>query len=66
MTPQELEDWEYVKSKMENEGFHYCFIYYSRFEEIKDDKFHELRKTYIESAKLLEQYINDKINSQIE
>lgn len=61
MTIEELENWEFVQNKMEHEGFHYCFKHYSRFDEIKDEKFHELRKNYLESAKLLEDYINNKI-----
>lgn len=61
MTHEEFENWEYVQNKMENEGFHYCFKHYSRFEEIKDKKFHELRENYLKSSKLLEDYINNKV-----
>ena len=56
----ELEDWENVKYRMCEEGFHYCFTSYSKFEEIKDEKFHRLRLKYLESAEILEKYINDK------
>lgn len=63
MTPEELEDWKMVQNKMNNEGFHYCFESYSRFEEIKDGKFHELRLNYLNSAKLLEDYINEKCDN---
>lgn len=54
-------DFEYVKNKINQEGFDYCFISYSRFEEIKDIKFHQLRENYINSQKELENYINIKI-----
>jgi hypothetical protein len=60
MTYAEKENWGMVQYRMREEGFHYCFKHYSRFEEIKDEKFHELRKNYLESAKLLEEYINSK------
>lgn len=50
---------EYVKQKAEQEGFHYCFIHYSNFEEVEDEKFHELRKNYIEATKNLEKYLNE-------
>jgi len=58
------EDWAYVKSKMMNEGFHYCFINYSNFEEIKDTRFHRLRNEYIEVSKNLEKYINEKADGR--
>jgi len=35
-------DKEYVITKIENEGFNYCFMNYSSFEEIKDEEFHKL------------------------
>jgi hypothetical protein len=60
MTYDELEDWKYVHYRMEEEGFHYCFKHYSNFEEIKDDEFHLLRLNYLESAKVLEDYVNNK------
>lgn len=55
------DDFEYVRAKMENEGFHYCFRHYSDFEEIKDEKFHELRLAYLEAADALEKYIGDRL-----
>jgi hypothetical protein len=54
---------------MRQEGFHYCFKHYSNFEEIKDEKFHELRKSYLSISSDLEQYVKDKIeqgNEEIE
>ena len=66
MKSEELEDWFYLKSKMDNEGFHYCFVHYSRFEEIKDEKFHELRNLYIKTAKELEDYINNKCKEDLD
>lgn len=54
-----LEDIKFLKSKMRWEGFDYCFESYSNWEEIKDKRFHELRKNYLDSKKLLENYINN-------
>ena len=54
---QELEDLTYLIAKMRDEGFDYCFRHYSSFEEIKDEKFHELRLKYIQIAEELENYV---------
>lgn len=58
---EELENFEYVKVKIKEEGFDYCFKHYSSFEEIQDEKFHKLRKQYLEISNELEQYVHDKI-----
>lgn len=60
MTPDEKEEWESCKYRMDEEGFHYCFIGYSSWSHIEDEEFHRLRNSYIESAKLLREYINQK------
>ena len=65
MTDKELENWEYVQYRIEEEGLHYCFKHYSNFEEIKDEEFHRLRLNYLESAKLLEEYVNNKCEEEI-
>ena len=54
---QELDDLTYLNAKMREEGFDYCFRHYSSFEEIKDEKFHELRLKYIQIAEELENYV---------
>ena len=54
---QELDDLTYLNVKMRDEGFDYCFRHYSSFEEIKDEKFHELRLKYIQIADELENYV---------
>jgi hypothetical protein len=58
----ELDKWEMVRYRMENEGFHYCFKHYSSFKEVEDEKFHELRKKYLEISHELEEYVHSKIN----
>lgn len=50
-------DKEFVQYCIENEGFDYCFVNYSSFDEIEDEEFHKLRKEYIKAAKKLEKYI---------
>jgi hypothetical protein len=54
---KELDDLTYLNAKMRDEGFDYCFRHYSSFDEIKDEKFHELRLKYIEIAEELEKYV---------
>ena len=55
-----LEDFADLNSRMNQEGFHYCFKHYSSFTDIEDDKFHKLRKAYLKAADELEKYIKDK------
>ena len=59
----ELEKFEMVRYRMENEGFHYCFKHYSSFKEVQDEKFHELRRKYLEISYELEEYVLSKINT---
>ncbi len=65
-----IENFEYLISKMKNEGFHYCFKHYSSFKEVDDIKFHELRIKYLNAADELENYINSRyeelINEELE
>ena len=63
MTEEELEDWQMVQYRMDNEGIEYCFKSYSSFEEIKDDEFHKLRLKLLEDMKKIRQYVTDKIES---
>lgn len=63
MSVEELEDWQMVRYRMDNEGIEYCFKHYSRFEEIKDEKFHQLREELINKMDEIRQYVNDKIEN---
>ena len=63
MTEEELENWEAVRYRMDNEGIDYCFESYSKFEEIKDEEFHKLRLEFLESMKKIREYVKDKIES---
>lgn len=42
---------------VEQEGFDYTFRSYSEFPDVKDRKFHKLRKAYVEAAEKLEDYL---------
>ena len=55
-----LKDFADLRSRMNQEGFHYCFKHYSNFNEIEDQEFHKLRKAYLSAAEKLEKYIVDK------
>ena len=59
----ELEKFEMVRYRMDAEGFHYCFKHYSSFKEVQDEKFHELRRKYLEISHELEEYVLSKINT---
>jgi hypothetical protein len=50
------EDAINLQGTIEAEGFDYAFRFYSSFKEIKDKKFHSLRKAYIKAAQNLSDY----------
>jgi hypothetical protein len=60
---EQLENFDYVRIKMNQEGFDYCFKHYSSFEDVKDENFHKLRKKYIKVSEELEGYVYSKIDS---
>jgi hypothetical protein len=51
------DDRENVRYRIEEEGLHYTFEGYSRFPDIKDERFHELRKAYLLAAENLVEYV---------
>ena len=59
---EQLDNFQYVRAKMRDEGFKYCFRHYSSFEEVEDEKFHSLRESYRKIAEELEEYVESKIN----
>jgi hypothetical protein len=61
MTHEELENWEAVRYRMDEEGIDYCFNGYSRWEEIEDEEFHRLKNEFLKSMKDLKDYINNKV-----
>lgn len=54
MTGQEFKD---VWARIDNEGFDYTFVHYSKFDEIKDKKFHKLREAYLTARKNFVDYL---------
>ena len=62
MTYDELENWQSVQYRMEEEGFDYCFISYSDWDEIEDEEFHKLRKEFLSSMKNIKEFVDNKIN----
>jgi hypothetical protein len=52
-----FEEAQDVLQRINQEGFHYCFVHYSKFDEIKNKKFHKLRKNYLKTVKELENYL---------
>lgn len=57
-------DFTYLKSRINQEGFHYCFTQYSSFKDIDDPIFHKLRLDYIKSAEKLSLYIDKKTEDE--
>ena len=66
MTYEEQDEWNMVQYRMDNEGIDYCFEHYSSFEEIKDEKFHELRLQFLKSLKEIQNYVNEKCQKEVE
>jgi hypothetical protein len=58
---EQLENFQNVRYRMDNEGFDYCFKHYSSFEEVEDEKFHSLRESYLKIIEELEEYVESKI-----
>lgn len=64
MKTLEQEIWESCQYRMDEEGFDYCFTGYSHWKEIKDDEFHKLRESYLQSMKKLRHYVDNKANQK--
>jgi hypothetical protein len=58
----DLEKWESVQYRMDEEGFDYCFESYSHWDEIKDEEFHRLRKEFLRTMEELRNYIDKKVD----
>jgi hypothetical protein len=52
-----FEDAVELQGTIESEGFDYAFRFYSSFKDVKDKKFHSLRKAYVKAAQELSDYI---------
>jgi len=64
LEPEEddLEIWERVQYRMDEEGFVYCFERYSHWDKIKDEEFHRLRKEFLRTMEELRNYIDNKVD----
>lgn len=58
-SPERLtkEDQEQVVWAIENDGLDYAFRSYSSFEKVKNLRFHQLRKAFVEVANNLEEFV---------
>jgi hypothetical protein len=63
MTYEEIENWQAVHYRMDNEGIDYCFEHYSNWEEIEDEEFHKLRLEFLSSMDKIRKYVKDKIEN---
>lgn len=59
---EELEKYQNVVYRIENEGMGYAFKHYSTFEEIEDKEFHKLRKYLIQHIDLMDYFLKKKIS----
>lgn len=48
---------EHIQAIIDNEGFEYTFVEYSRFNKVKDATFHKLRAEFIKAQRALAKYI---------
>lgn len=62
MTEDELEYWQSVQYRMEEEGIDYCFEHYSHWKEIKDEEFHRLRLGFLQYMKEIREYVDKKVD----
>lgn len=59
---EELEKYQNVVYRIEDEGVGYTFKRYSTFEEIEDEEFHKLRKYLTQHIDLMDFYLKKRIN----
>jgi len=57
----ELDKWEAVHYRMQDEGIDYCFQHYSSFKDIEDKEFHSIRERLIDSMNEMWTYVHNKI-----
>lgn len=55
------EEKNYVSDCIDNEGFDYCFVNYSKFPKIKDKEFHRLRTEYLDAMVNLAEYVGHEL-----
>lgn len=65
MTYEESDKFNNVQFRMDQEGIDYCFEFHSNFKEIEDERFHELRLSFIQSMCDLRDYVNEKCDEEL-
>lgn len=55
-----------VRDAIESEGFDYCFRAYSNFSTIGDADFHHIRRDYVNAARALEDYVNERSTGEMD
>ena len=58
--------FNFMQYKIEDEGLDYCFMHYSNWKEVKDEKFHELRLAFIKAAEELTEYVANNVSEEDE
>lgn len=66
MTYDEQETWAHVMYRMDNEGIEYCFKKFSSFEEVEDEKFHQIRQELINKIDEMRQYVQSKLDEDVD
>jgi hypothetical protein len=66
MNYEEIDKWNAVQYHIDNEGMDYCFEFYSTFNEIEDERFHELRLRFIQAMCDLRDYVNEKCSEELD
>lgn len=56
-----IEDWRELEYRIREEGIEYAVLHYSDWSNIKDDEFHSIRETLIDSIHQMKDYVNKKI-----
>ena len=63
MSEEELENWQRLEYRIDEEGMAYCFEGYSSWEEIEDEEFHKLRLEFLSSMNNLRNYVGNKLKN---
>jgi hypothetical protein len=58
---EQLDAWNDLKYRLLNEGVDYALEHYSDWKEIKDEEFHKLRDTFLETLHKINELIERKI-----
>ena len=57
-TDAELASLDYVAAKVEQKGIHEAFVDYASYREVRDKRFHTLRRAFLAAEKALQRYVS--------